>query len=218
MPTKTFFNLPQKKRDRILKAAEKEFGRVPLYKASISNIVKEAEIPRGSFYQYFEDKEDLYGFYFSLILEDLQEGLVDSIVKNNGDLFKAMDGYFAFYLDQIVNGKYNDFYRNFFLNITIGDNGNQHGPGFNFQNSERLKDLRDQITKATNWKLLKVFGENDVRMLMQIVMMMFFHSVAHYFNDAENDDDSKKSFDRTQAEFKRNLDWLEFGARKTEED
>ncbi|AEV94938.1 TetR family transcriptional regulator [Pediococcus claussenii] len=218
MPTKTFFNLTQEKRDRILKAAEKEFARVPLYKASISNIVKTAKIPRGSFYQYFEDKEDLYGFYFRLILESLQEGLVGAIYKNNGDLFKAIDKYFAFYLDQIVNGQYHSFYRNFFLNITIGNNGKQHGPGFNFQHSERLKELRDQITQATDWKLLKVSGEKDISTLMQLVMMMFFHSVAHYFNDATSNTDPKELFEITLAEFKKNLNWLEFGARKTEEE
>ena len=51
MPTKTFMNLSKEKRLRILKAAKKEFSRVPLDKAIIANIVKDAKIPRGSFYQ-----------------------------------------------------------------------------------------------------------------------------------------------------------------------
>ncbi len=37
--------------------------RAILYKKrQLQNIVKLAEIPRGSFYQYFENKEDLYFF------------------------------------------------------------------------------------------------------------------------------------------------------------
>ena len=60
MPKQTFFNLPEGKRKTLMNAAEKEFARVPLAKASISNIIKDANIPRGSFYQYFENKEDLY--------------------------------------------------------------------------------------------------------------------------------------------------------------
>ena len=54
MPTNTFFNLPAEKKHKILKAANKEFARVPLEQASIKNIVEDAEIARGSFYQYFE--------------------------------------------------------------------------------------------------------------------------------------------------------------------
>lgn len=59
MPTQTF-SICLKKNKRLIEAARIEFSRVPLKEASIANIVKLADIPRGSFYQYFEDKEDLY--------------------------------------------------------------------------------------------------------------------------------------------------------------
>jgi AcrR family transcriptional regulator len=45
------------------------------------------KIPRGSFYQYFDDLSDLYGYYFSLILEDIQENLIDSVQEADGDIF-----------------------------------------------------------------------------------------------------------------------------------
>ena len=44
MPTRTFLNLPKEKRLRVLRAAKKEFSRVPLEKAVIANIVKDADI------------------------------------------------------------------------------------------------------------------------------------------------------------------------------
>ena len=40
-------------------AAENEFLENSFDAASINRIIKEAAIPRGSFYQYFESKEDL---------------------------------------------------------------------------------------------------------------------------------------------------------------
>lgn len=58
MPKKTFGNISEEKQERIKKAILKEFLMVPLEGASIKNIVNDAAIPRGSFYQYFEDKED----------------------------------------------------------------------------------------------------------------------------------------------------------------
>ena len=63
MPKETFLKLPEEKKQKIIKAAKKEFERVPIEEVSIKNIVENAEIARGSFYQYFESKEDLLRFY-----------------------------------------------------------------------------------------------------------------------------------------------------------
>lgn len=44
-----------------MKAAEQEFAGNGYDLSSIQQIIRSSGIPRGSFYQYFEDKEDLYG-------------------------------------------------------------------------------------------------------------------------------------------------------------
>ena len=59
MPTERFLRLPKEKIEAIRIAAAKEFMRVPLEEASINRIVHDADISRGSFYTYFEDKQDL---------------------------------------------------------------------------------------------------------------------------------------------------------------
>lgn len=64
MPKETFLKLPQEKKEKIIKAAKDEFKRAPLEQASIKNIVENAGIARGSFYQYFESKEDLMRIYY----------------------------------------------------------------------------------------------------------------------------------------------------------
>lgn len=64
VPKETFFNLAEEKKEKIINAAKKEFKRVPLEQASIKNIVEDAGIARGSFYQYFESKEDLMRIYY----------------------------------------------------------------------------------------------------------------------------------------------------------
>ncbi|HHY36369.1 MAG TPA: TetR/AcrR family transcriptional regulator [Firmicutes bacterium] len=60
MPRATYFNLDPDKQERIFAAAVAEFAARPFSEASINQIVKKAGISRGSFYQYFENKEDLY--------------------------------------------------------------------------------------------------------------------------------------------------------------
>ena len=62
MPTTTFFNLPPPKREKLLRAAVAEFARRPYGEVSINRIIQAAEIPRGSFYQYFADKTDLFRY------------------------------------------------------------------------------------------------------------------------------------------------------------
>lgn len=69
MPKQTFFNLPEEKRTRILDAAVAEIGAKPFEKVSIANIIEKADIPRGSFYQYFDDLKDLYKYVLQVIGE-----------------------------------------------------------------------------------------------------------------------------------------------------
>lgn len=66
MPTETFFNLPKEKKQRIIDAAIDEFADHPYKSASIARIIKMADIPRGSFYQYFDDIKDLYKYIFDI--------------------------------------------------------------------------------------------------------------------------------------------------------
>ena len=91
MPKATFFFIYlKKKKKRLLEAARVEFSRVPLKDASIANIVKIAGIPRGSFYQYFEDKEDLYFYYFETVRRDSSRDMIQLMKEADGDLFKGI--------------------------------------------------------------------------------------------------------------------------------
>jgi AcrR family transcriptional regulator len=60
MPTNTFFALPAERRDRLVREAIAEFSERSFAEASLSKIAQRSRIPKGSFYQYFEDKLDLY--------------------------------------------------------------------------------------------------------------------------------------------------------------
>src|SRR5688500_14793719 len=60
MPTSTFFDLPEERRARLVREAIIEFSDHAYGEASLSQIARRSKIPKGSFYQYFEDKLDLY--------------------------------------------------------------------------------------------------------------------------------------------------------------
>ena len=62
MPKPTFEQLPAAKRQRIIDIAITEFAEHPYAVASVSRIVAQAGIAKGSIYQYFEHKQDFYLF------------------------------------------------------------------------------------------------------------------------------------------------------------
>ena len=60
MPKQTFFNLDEEKRELIIATALEEFSEHSFDEASVNTIVKRSKISKGSLYQYFEDKVELY--------------------------------------------------------------------------------------------------------------------------------------------------------------
>lgn len=78
MPKPTFFNLPDHKRQRIIDLAIEEFAAHPYRQASISHIVARAGIAKGSLYQYFEDKLELYRW----LVVDVANAQLDAYVAS----------------------------------------------------------------------------------------------------------------------------------------
>lgn len=84
MPKETFNKLSQQKRERFIQIALKEFANHNFETASITKIVKELGIAKGSVYQYFEDKLDLW-----LFLKNHAEQVKFGYIKNlNRDDYK----------------------------------------------------------------------------------------------------------------------------------
>lgn len=91
MPKETFNNLTQDKKQKIFNAAVREFSTKRFSEASINQIVKTAGIPRGSFYQYFNDKEDIFQYVFMEILKEKQEILLSAEdVNPDADIFEVL--------------------------------------------------------------------------------------------------------------------------------
>lgn len=97
MPKATFFNLSEDKQERIMAAAVEEFSKYDYNEVTVSKIVKEAGIPKGSFYQYFEDKFDLFKYIILLVGEKKKVYFADVFLEMNqkgffellNDMYKA---------------------------------------------------------------------------------------------------------------------------------
>jgi AcrR family transcriptional regulator len=101
LPRPTFFNLPEEKRQKILAAAIAEFAARDYESASVSRIVIQAGIPKGSLYQYFDDKRDLHQHLLELALQKKAEmleaaqssGPQSTLFERLGWLFETMGRY-----------------------------------------------------------------------------------------------------------------------------
>lgn len=90
MPKETFFNLPDEKRERILDVAIDEFADNDYPNVSISRLVDRAGIAKGSFYQYFDDKEDLFRHLMDVAAQEKQAFLTEPPPDPQMDIFQYL--------------------------------------------------------------------------------------------------------------------------------
>ena len=85
LPTSTFFNLPQQKKERIIDAALDEFSESSYHQARVSNIVDNAGIAKGSFYQYFNNKKEIFKYIIDIMGEKKLKYL-DEVIKKQPEM------------------------------------------------------------------------------------------------------------------------------------
>ena len=84
MPSDTWWNLDPRKREDILTAAVAEFAVHHYEDASLSALVKHVGIAKGSMYQYFTDKRELYDYLLHYAHETLQRAIVQVAASHHG--------------------------------------------------------------------------------------------------------------------------------------
>ena len=112
MPKQTYFNLPKDKKDRIFNAGVLEFSYHEVNEASVNTIVRIANISKGSFYQYFNDKSDFYWFIVTKITNKQIGEYSDLLKKFDGDLFQAEEQLFTKMLDLLDDNRYRNIMKN----------------------------------------------------------------------------------------------------------
>ncbi len=123
MPTDTFFRLPEEKRQKLLCAARGEFARAAFPEVSINRIIQKAEIPRGSFYQYFQGKEDLFRYLLQGCHERLFGSLESALRDTGGDIFQTALALFDKLAELDASQQEPGFCKNLIANLRVRDQG-----------------------------------------------------------------------------------------------
>ena len=221
MPTETFFNLPKEKQQRILKAAAQEFSQVGLNEASIAKVIRTADISRGSFYQYFRDKEDLYYYYFQTLKRSGHRYLIQTIEDNDGDLFAGVEDYFLRLLPKVFEGENRSFFRHLFLNmdshgfqrvIPCLEKKERHHAAFH--SHEREKN-QQELVRVVNQVSLNVQNNDELILLFKLLMHLLFSTIAEGCRQQE--ESANVSLDTMKEHFALKIQWLKKGVRKENE-
>ena len=161
MPKDTFFHLKEEKREKIEKALINEFSKGSLEKASISNIVAEAKIPRGSFYQYFENKEDAIKYVVHKYSKIERSKLSNFLEETNGNIFEATLKIYDYMVEKATDNEKLKLITNILQELRKN----------NISIFDRQEDIKEKeiINKKINHELLKIKEPDDLEYIMKIL-------------------------------------------------
>lgn len=203
MPKQTFLNLPLEKQQRLLNAGFEEFSRVPASEASISNIIKIAGIPRGSFYQYFEDKFDLQAYLVMQFSQKWYEKWQQLLAENNGDFFATLSILFENILKMIADDQNSKFWKNTFLQFR---NSEEMRNAIHQQRRSKQRNDREMIDQS---KLRIELTQRNFILLNRQVTTMMIQSISLYLMADRMK--LEHPFEEAVQNFNTLLDWLQNG-------
>lgn len=181
MPTQRFFNLKEEKRKAIVEAAVHEFSRVPYSAASINQIIKEADISRGSFYTYFEDKDDLMRYLIRDFREMCREKVYSGLEASGGDPFEAacsLLGQVMSYGGCLRGVK---MYRNALTDLNIISQNQLFGmEGFLYKDEIYTKYIH-QLYIRLNRSRFPVRDEKKLACLVEMMQVMIVKAISMFY-------------------------------------
>lgn len=186
MPKQTFYNLPVEKQTLLLKISKEEFSKKLFSDVSINKIIKDCGISRGSFYMYFNDKEDLYQYLIKTVHENLFKGIKEILNKNKGDLFETFEELF----EKITNkcGNENQFMQKVFLNA---HSKNEDQILKNRECNEK-EGLIEELIKQVDFK--KINSEVNIKSLLKLHFIILSHSVVRFIKNKDKKEEIKNEF------------------------
>lgn len=147
MPSQTFMNLDSDKKKKLIDAAMMEFSNHEYPDVSINQIIMNAGIPRGSFYMYFKDKDELFEYLVEINKTKLHEETKRIFIKNNGDLYNSFMELYDAMVDYVIKYNYQGMFKNIFIYFDAHKK-HFHRPGFHLYESVRDLINKEKLKEA----------------------------------------------------------------------
>lgn len=202
MPTDTFMKLSQEKKDKIVSAAKKEFSRVPFEETSIKNIVEEAKIARGSFYQYFESKEELLQYIMQTDVEKINKEVTNSFERSKGDIFEVFLSIYDYMVNEIFEDREEQFHKRIFENLKTSQDS-----FFPIKILEPPERIKQQWYTKINLEQLNITEEQDLEIILRMLYVITKKALVSNFK--------YESKEKARQEYRKQIEYLKFGIQKS---
>jgi AcrR family transcriptional regulator len=119
VPSRTWRQLPEDKRERVVDAALEEFGTNGFQAGSLNVVAREAEVAKGSLFRYFDDKMDLFAHVVEVCAEQVREEFVERVddrAEQHDDAFELLR---ALLLDWVQYFRHAPLYRSLLFAATF---------------------------------------------------------------------------------------------------
>ena len=213
MPKQTFLNLPPEKREQIVNAAVEEFAVNGLENASTNRIIAQSGISKGSFYQYFEDKQHVFDYLVTLLGEEKQVYFAD---KRPPDGILDTFGYYRWIIKTGMEFNSSNPRLVQAVSRVLLNEGVYYGKEFEKYRDQTTQALRAMIEQAMQ------HGEVDPSVDVELAVMVmetWTNAISTYFLREGMQQDDVFEWVRsleTQEKIDKLLYVMEYGLRKTE--
>ncbi|MGV9299261.1 TetR/AcrR family transcriptional regulator [Amycolatopsis sp. NPDC003676] len=172
MPTGTWERLPEQRRAAVLAAAEAEFAARGFSGGSLNTICREAGVSKGSLFQYFTDKADMYVHLAELASVRIRAAVEAEIEK------LPWDKDFAGSLDQLLDAWVRYFYdhpleRAMTAAANLEPDPVARTPVREAVNSHYLAVLRPLVERAVAAGQLR--ADTDVEIVLSLLLLVLPH-------------------------------------------
>jgi AcrR family transcriptional regulator len=187
LPRDTFFNLEEEKQERIIDVAISEFEIKTYQNVSVNTIVRKAHISKGSFYQYFEDKKDLYQFLIDKMVQEKLKYITEAMSN------PLNHGFFELMRDTYRSGlefaKDNPRYLNI-GNMLFADNTSPLYQEIVKNNVHRSRQIYEKLMMI-GIERGEVKSDIDIPMMAHIISDMHISIIEYYQKNISTDFDEK---------------------------
>lgn len=187
MPSETFYKLPDEKRNNILNAIKKEFTAASVEDISVNRIVEESKIAKGSFYQYFKDKNDAITYILEQFIFAKKQEIKEIISLNNGDVFKSA----IIVFDNMVSNRKNEEDINFVKNVVRG----VAAKGINLidiKNKTGIDSYDNSILECIDISKYNIIEIVEIKAMMELIIRSLSAAVIGVFNNIDKYEELKK--------------------------
>lgn len=198
MPKQTFYNLPEEKRERLINAIYQEFSRVSYEDVSINKIIGIAKIPRGSFYQYFEDKHDVLEFVLEEYQKEILKQTEESLSKNHGDIFAMFLDLMDFTFSQLRSKGEGHAWMRILSDMRF--NVEAFTMNRNYQSRHVKSELIEKIFSLIDKNKLDIREEDDLEGMLRVLIPYVAFSFAQTFRDTDDNYNVNRERFRKQLE------------------